>query len=410
MRNIIIILVLELLAVWAGEPNLCCPSGQETLVEQKICESGIPMTLQCENGTEGEDYVFLVHIPKVHLGNYTFDDKKDMMSDMGSISKDQYCIQEAYGEEYVVYCTALYVEETYTTVINVITLTTSTFFLILTIVVYFIVPNLLDLQGICIVNALGGLAFSFTFLVIVNLFTLEQGLCEFLAFGIYYAFMYSFFWLNTLTFHIWRTTINPKVFDGVKVNCWKMIYLVYGIGGSLVLLVILLNLNYLEAFKGNDLHPDIGNGTCWFQTVEITFIYFHTPMLIILGINLFLFIWTIVFLWKYVAANSPDFSVQKYRLKMCIKLFFVMGISWLFEFLSVFAKYKQLTVLKHILIITDIINGLMGLIIFLILVVFRKRVIRGLAERSVCNYRLPSTWRRQTDSEIDESPDEYTLT
>lgn len=58
---------------------------------------------------------------------------------------------------------------------------------------------------------------------------------------------------------------------------------------------------------------------------------------------------------------------------------------------------------------TDVLNTLQGILIFLILVVFRKRVVRGLASRSFCGVRLPGRWRSAADDECGEIEEELNL-
>jgi hypothetical protein len=59
--------------------------------------------------------------------------------------------------------------------------------------------------------------------------------------------------------------------------------------------------------------------------------------------------------------------------------------------------------------VTDGINTLQGILIFLVLVVFRKRVVRGLADRTICGIRLPSGWRAAADDECEEIEEELNL-
>ncbi|KAJ3647428.1 hypothetical protein Zmor_019307 [Zophobas morio] len=85
-----------------------------------------------------------------------------------------------------------------------------------------------------------------------------------------------------------------------------------------------------------------------------------------------------------------------------------MGISWIFELLS--AAFQEVDpVLQTIWYVTDGLNTLQGILIFLILVVLRKRVIRGLADRSLCGVRLPSRWRAAADDECEEFEEELNL-
>lgn len=62
---------------------------------------------------------------------------------------------------------------------------------------------------------------------------------------------------------------------------------------------------------------------------------------------------------------------------------------------------------------TDIINSLQGLIIFFLLVVFRKRVRRDLANINVIRNRLPREWAtipKEDCEELEEEEEQLSLT
>lgn len=82
-------------------------------------------------------------------------------------------------------------------------------FVILTMLVYSVLPNLLDLQGKCTMHYLAGLAGSYILLGTINLYgdKMSNVLCETLPYLMYFSFFYMFFWLTTLSFHIWRITV-----------------------------------------------------------------------------------------------------------------------------------------------------------------------------------------------------------
>lgn len=61
--------------------------------------------------------------------------------------------------------------------------------------------------------------------------------------------------------------------------------------------------------------------------------------------------------------------------------------------------------------ITDSLNALVGVIIFVILVVLRKKVIRGLANRKLIGscIKFPGSWKHAQDSECEELEEEYVI-
>jgi len=78
-----------------------------------------------------------------------------------------------------------------------------------------------------------------------------------------------------------------------------------------------------------------------------------------------------------------------------------MGLSWIFEVLS-FAFDDTVHFMHYVWMITDFINALQGVLIFLILVAFRKRALRGLASQKLGCIHLPPQWKTLQDEEVDE--------
>ncbi|KAG5872047.1 hypothetical protein JTB14_037328 [Gonioctena quinquepunctata] len=280
----------------------------------------------------------------------------------------------------------------------------SVFFIILTILVYLTVPQILDIQGICLLHSMAALALSYTVLMVINLSGYFNPVhCHLVAYLMYFFFMYSFFWLNILCFHIWRQVINPHILQSFK--SWNIIYHIYGIGSPLLFLIFVAVANHSDLAFLEGIHPGIGISKCWFNSARESMIYLYGPISILLTINICLFLWTTIALWVQ-SKNCPNTKVSKYRLKMYVKLFFIMGITWIFEVLSAVFEEE----LKWISYFTDSLNALEGLIIFLILVVFRKKVVRSLANRKFLMFlRLPAKWRELKDSECDELEEEFSL-
>lgn len=58
----------------------------------------------------------------------------------------------------------------------------------------------------------------------------------------------------------------------------------------------------------------------------------------------------------------------------------------------------------------DLFNTLQGILIFLVLVVFRKSVRRGLATKNICNIRFPNSWKYLEDEEMDSAEEKANRT
>lgn len=57
-------------------------------------------------------------------------------------------------------------------------------------------------------------------------------------------------------------------------------------------------------------------------------------------------------------------------------------------------------------IITDFINAIQGVLIFVILVVLRKKVLRGLSEIKFAGFSFPQKWKTLHDVECMETDEE----
>ncbi|XP_056646704.1 G-protein coupled receptor Mth2-like [Diorhabda sublineata] len=280
----------------------------------------------------------------------------------------------------------------------------SVFFIILTIIVYLVAPFVLYLQDLVLLHTLSGMAIAYLTLSIINLSGyIREGLCEFLAYLLYFSFMYCFFWLNVLCFHIWREVIQPKCLVGIK--NWKLLYHIYSIGSPILAICWLLFVHFgrLRALEG--IHPGIGISRCWFQSTKQTNIYFIGPISVLLMMNIIFFIWTMIELWNR-SKRCTETKIHKYRLRLYVKLFFIMGITWIFEIFSTIFEDKSP---NWLWLVTDIVNALQGVIIFLLLVIFRKTIKRTLANRKFIVWRFPPQWKNERDSECEELDEDISL-
>nr|CAD7429779.1 unnamed protein product [Timema monikensis] len=125
-----------------------------------------------------------------------------------------------------------------------------------------------------------------------------------------------------------------------------------------------------------------------------TWTFFYGPVAVLLFCNLVFFLWTTCRLWK----ECNDVSVRhlrsmRFKCMLYMKLFLVMGVTWIFEVLS-FAIENG----SWYWIVTDILNSLQGVIIFF-LVVCRKRVLRAVTRNKPCGFSCPNQWTAGLDEE-----------
>ncbi|XP_045471023.1 G-protein coupled receptor Mth2-like [Harmonia axyridis] len=385
LQWIIAIFMLVLQSATCNIRNCC--QGDNVLVKKKCVTGSINDTLSCPNR-------FLLHIEDL--------DKIDEINGhivFANILKesDSFCRTSLNDSDLFIVCyDPEEIGEPYDWYIFVGFL--SSFFLFLTAAIYVILPELLDLQGLCVVHSVLGLAFAFIVLGVNRMVDdVAPYVCNFYAFSLYFCFLYSFFWLNAYSFHLWRTTTQPKIFENV--TRWKRIYYIYSCGFPLFLLSVVCFSQVSNLYIYT--HPRMAEESiCWFGTLEASFVYLFVPISIILALNIIFFFSTIYTLWKEIQQyDGRRLKIIKYRLGLCFRMFFVMGISWIFEVLSAAFENEHPSVIWRI---TDAINALQGVSIFLVMVVFRKRVYRLLAQKPFGRW-LPSTWRSVGgDDEEDE--------
>lgn len=383
--------------------SYCCP-GSNILGKHGNCSDGsTEKKLDCENK-------YIIYVDDTSI-NYT-DHNDDIILEDIILSPIQYCktMLESKNTEVFIVCEDGSVDNdddewTKTTrdICTVFELI-SIFFILLTIIVYLLVPDVLHVQDVCLLHSLVGMAVAYLTLSIINLYGfIPKGACEFLAYLLYFSFMYCFFWLNVLCFHIWREVIQPSCLACIK--NWKLLYHIYGVGSPFLAVCWVLFVHFGHPAALASIHPGIGISRCWFKTSRESNIYFIGPVGVLLMINIIYFIWTMIELWNR-SKHCTKTKILKYRLRLYVKLFFVMGITWIFEIFSTILEDKSP---KWLWLITDIVNALQGVIIFLLLVIFRKSVKRALANRKFIHWRFPPQWKNEKDSECEELDEDISL-
>ncbi|XP_076165566.1 putative G-protein coupled receptor Mth-like 1 isoform X2 [Ptiloglossa arizonensis] len=280
----------------------------------------------------------------------------------------------------------------------------SAVFLIATLAVYVLLPELREIQDKAMIAVVTSLAISYIVLSIQNLRPQEKGdyiICISLGFLLYFGFVSVFFWLNIVSFNIWRTVWFKNFV--IKDKPLFIIYCLYGWGGPICFLLITLIVHHTE---GEHLKPGFGVQNCWFSGPTQLWAYFYGPIAILLSLNIIYLGLTGWRLWhQYRDYSGNKLRALRFKCMLYIKLIFVMGITWIFEVLSYAEDSKN-----NFWIPTDILNALQGLVIFLLLVATRKRVRKLLAKKRPCGIAFPKSWAAYEDEECEDVlPEEIEL-
>ncbi|XP_076233923.1 G-protein coupled receptor Mth2 [Calliopsis andreniformis] len=280
----------------------------------------------------------------------------------------------------------------------------SAVFLIATLAVYVLLPELREIQDKAMMAVVTSLAVSYIVLSIQNLKPQEGGnhtICLALGFLLYFGFISVFFWLNVVSFNIWRT-VWFKHFP-IKDKPLFMIYCIFGWGGPICFLIATLVVHHID---GRHLRPGFGEQSCWFSGSQQTWAYFYGPIAILLTLNIIYLGLTSWRLWhQYRDYSGNTLRALRFKCLLYVKLILVMGVTWIFEVLSYADGSKN-----NFWIPTDILNALQGFIIFLLLVATRKRVRKLLAKKKPCGIGFPKSWAAYEDEECEEVlPEEIEL-
>uniref|UniRef100_A0A336LR90 CSON011196 protein n=1 Tax=Culicoides sonorensis TaxID=179676 RepID=A0A336LR90_CULSO len=188
-------------------------------------------------------------------------------------------------------------------------------------------------------------------------------MCFTMAICMHFFFLAAFFWLNTMCFNIWWTfrDFRPTSMERRQENFRLHLYNAYAWGFPTIIAGIGL---ILDAIKANNvIRPHFAEQNCWFSGETEIAAYFFAPIGILLCINLLLFAMTTrqltCGLWKRDDVKSTTERAALGR--VCMKLVIVMGITWIADVLSWAIGGPH-----HIWYVTDIINALQGVFIFIV--------------------------------------------
>ncbi|XP_072929919.1 G-protein coupled receptor Mth2-like [Epargyreus clarus] len=243
----------------------------------------------------------------------------------------------------------------------------SVVFLSITTIIYAALPELRDLQGKSIINFCGSLAIGLSFLASLKLLSYSNlDLCAVRGFLVYFFLLASFFWTNAISIQILLSLRRPVVKDyGWKTFSW---YALYAWGCPAVLTMCMAIVNY---HPGDHSKPGIGLNHCWFFNKKQQWYYMYSVMTILIVANACIFIYISINLWRH-SFSSSHIKALRYKFVMTLRMSIIMGLPWIFEMITSAAGPG---IVQFIL---DTFNTLQGPLIFLVLVVFRKRVVKAM--------------------------------
>ncbi|XP_065215072.1 G-protein coupled receptor Mth2-like [Planococcus citri] len=259
----------------------------------------------------------------------------------------------------------------------------SIMFLLLTFLIYCSIQSLRNLPGKILLGYVASLLATNIFYVVIQLLLITEGtFCMCSAYAMQFAFLASFFWMNVMCFDLWRTFSGYRAFNGFSKEKDRkkfIIYCLYAWGCPALIGVLTFVVDNTDIIP-EDMKPNLARkDRCWFGDDTTPFYYFYSFISVLLSLNLIMFIHTTIIIIKHknqvkVLKGSDSkrhhLDNEKKRFHVYLKLFSMMGISWLMEILSYF--YQDESIIWDVI---DVCNMLQGTFIFFIFVCKRRVII-----------------------------------
>lgn len=283
---------------------------------------------------------------------------------------------------------------------------TSAVLLLTTALIYYALPNVQNVQDSCYFyfTFVAGLGHStLTYMEIFDQEGLLPDMCITNIYLLVYLLLCMMTWSNVTSYHIWRSAMNYHTDNEAELlKRYKMC----GFGVPFCL-IFLTWIHVHLSNTGNTIFVT----ECW-KHYQVMYTYYITfPVMASISLNFLMFVHSQMRVWSSHSIQLQDrklaMKILKYRLFMNAKLFFMMGVPWiLVVILYIYDSILEIgsgpiaTLFKFSVILLVLVEGIP---VFLILVIFRKRVLRGMGNKWFANTKIyPDKWKTARDSETDE--------
>ncbi|XP_037718374.1 G-protein coupled receptor Mth2 isoform X2 [Drosophila subpulchrella] len=310
------------------------------------------------------------------------------IDDKQVIRKNEFCMVPAFVNESDLFYTLrpanCEMQDDHGTVkiINAYAMIFSIPFMMLTIAVYLLIPELRNQHGKSLVCYLVGLTVGYSALAYVQLYKIDASgtECQILGFTAYFFFMGAYLWLSVISFDLWHNFRGTRGINRFQENRRFLFYSLYSWGIAVIFLAFTYYAQILTDWPSY-LKPGIGDGTyCWLDMSNWSaIIYFYGPVMAIVVANTVMFIMTAIKIHgvqremaRIIASenSTKNLRTEKDKFGLFLRLFLIMGITWLSELISYFVgNDKEWSKLFYI---SDLANAMQGFLIFMLFVMKKK--------------------------------------
>lgn len=237
-------------------------------------------------------------------------------------------------------------------------------------VAFALVPCLRNLSGknlasLCVVLSVAYVTFIVSQFQGAN--PISRRTCASIGVLLYYCFLATFFWMNSIAFDVWRTlrlaTSELRVSAGQQ---WRkfILYSAYSWLSPAIIVAISIvveNSSSVPAIY----RPAFGQVTCWFASRRALLVFFVAPIAVLLALNVIMFVLSAHIIIRSTLSTSgklhPGSQQQARRnFSLYLRLALIMGLTWLFGVAA-----GQLDTVEPLWYAFVVLNTLQGLFIFL---------------------------------------------
>ena len=182
-----------------------------------------------------------------------------------------------------------------------------------------------------------------------------------------YGFLAAFIWMNVIAVDTWLVFRPSSSFSrAADEGRSLLIHIICGWGIPLLLVTVSIAMSYVDADE--KFKPEFGGPRCWYTQRYAMLLYFGVPIALSILLNIFLYVHTSVNLHKAFKNSRTAMKAENYHFAIYVKLFILMGITWIFGFISAFTDQTVIDIIFVIL------TSLQGFFLF-VSVVCNKRVL-----------------------------------
>ncbi len=225
------------------------------------------------------------------------------------------------------------------------------------------------------------LLIAFVMLIVGSFLADWSEACTTAAVVVGYGFLAAFVWMNVIaldTYLIFRPSAAFYRASRVEADRSLVVHLIAGWGIPALLVTIPLVVNFVGNIDSR-FDPDFGGSRCWYTQRYAMLVFFGAPVMISLLFNAIVYVLTVISLRRAFKSSSIATTASDHHFAVYVRLFILMGITWVLGILSAFTDSVVIDIIFVVL------NALQGLFLFISFVcskvvlseIRKKRQARG---------------------------------